>query len=208
MKQDVLNIEGQSTGRSVDLAEKVFGQDPSKHSVYLAIKAYNAGQHRGTHSSKERNAVAGSTRKIKKQKGTGTARAGDIKSPIFRGGGRVFGPEPRSYAIKLNKKVSRLARRSAVSDFYKNNNLIVVEDFSFDQPKTKEYLNVLNNLQVQHGKSLLVTASGEKEVFLSSRNLPNAKVINVNDLSIYDLLSADKLIVSESAVEKINTILA
>ena len=208
MKQDVLNIEGQSTGRTVELSDDVFGQDPNKHSVYLAVKAYNAGQHRGTHSSKERNAVVGSTRKIKKQKGTGTARAGDIKSPIFRGGGRVFGPEPREYGIKLNKKVSRLARKSALSDLQQNDNLIVLEDFSFDQPKTKEYLNVLTNLEVQEGKSLLITSSSEKEVFLSSRNLPNAKVVNVQQLSIYDLLSADKVIVSEGAVEKLNEILA
>jgi large subunit ribosomal protein L4 len=208
MKLDVLGIDGQSTGRSADLSDEIFGQDPNKHAVYLAIKSYNAGQHRGTHSTKERNAVVGSTRKIKRQKGTGTARAGDIKNPIFRGGGRAFGPQPRDYGVKLNKKVSKLARKSAFSDLAKNGNLLIVEDFSFDQPKTKEYKRVLEGLEVNDVKTLLITSESEREVYLSSRNLQNSKVVNIEDLSIYDLLSADKVILSESTVEKINEVLA
>lgn len=208
MKLDVLSIDGQSTGRSIDLPEEIFEQKPNEHAVYLAVKAYNAGQHQGTHSTKERNAVVGSTRKIKKQKGTGTARAGDIKNPIFRGGGRAFGPRPRNYGIRLNKKVRKLARRSAFSDLAINGNLMIVEDFSFDQPKTREFVNVLNSLQVSEGKSLLITGSTETEVFLSSRNLPKSKVVSVEELSIYDLLSANKVLLSESAVEKIKEVLA
>ncbi|MEM9847621.1 MAG: 50S ribosomal protein L4 [Bacteroidota bacterium] len=203
MQVNVLSINGEDTGRSIELPEEVFGVEPNEHVVYLAVKAHLANKRQGTHKSKERSEITGSTRKLKRQKGTGTARAGDIKSPVFRGGGRVFGPKPRDYSQKLNKKVKRLARYSVLADKLKSENLIVIEDFSFDAPKTKEYINILNALKVDESKTLLLTTDYEKEIYLSSRNLSNAEVLRVQDADTYQILNADKLIISEGSIEKI-----
>ena len=207
MKLDVLNIEGQSTGRSVDLSPEVFGVEPNEHAVYLAVKQYNANQRQGTHSAKERNAVAGSTKKIKKQKGTGTARAGDIKNPIFRGGGRIFGPRPRNYGFKLNKKLKQLARKSALSSKAGSGQIVVLEDFTLEQPKTSEFVSVLNNLKLETGKVLLVTSDYDRTLVLSGRNIPGTKVMQAKDISTYDVLDAGKVVLSESAVESITEML-
>lgn len=203
MKLEVLNIQGEKTGRSVDLPEDIFGIEPNEHAVYLAVKQFLANQRQGTHKAKERGEVAGSTRKIKRQKGTGTARAGDIKNPVFRGGGRVFGPRPRKYTVRLNKKVKRLARRSALSDMAAAGNILVVEDFSFEAPKTKEFINILQQLDVNGQKAVLVTSDFEKEVYLSSRNVPKTSTVRATDLNTYEIMNAGKLILSEGAVEKI-----
>lgn len=203
MKLEVLNIQGEKTGRSVDLPADIFGIEPNEHAVYLAVKQFLANQRQGTHKAKERGEVAGSTRKIKRQKGTGTARAGDIKNPIFRGGGRIFGPRPRKYTVRLNKKVKRLARKSALSNKAANGNIVVVEDFSFEAPKTKEYLNILQQLAVGGEKTVLVTSDFEKEVYLSSRNVPKTQTIRASDLNTYEIMNAGKLILAEGAVEKI-----
>ncbi|MEN0003709.1 MAG: 50S ribosomal protein L4 [Bacteroidota bacterium] len=203
MKLEVLNIQGEKTGREVELPEDVFGIEPNEHVVYLSVKQYLANQRQGTHKSKERNEIVGSTRKLKRQKGTGTARAGSIKSPVFRGGGRIFGPKPRNYGFKLNKKVKRLARKSALSSKASAGGILIVEDFSFEAPKTKEYLNILQNLKVAEQKTILVTPDYEKEVMLSSRNLPKANVFRAVDLSTYDILNANTLVLSESSVQKI-----
>lgn len=208
MKLEVVNIQGESTGREVNLPEDIFGIEPNEHAVYLAVKQYLANQRQGTHKAKERGEVAGSTRKIKRQKGTGTARAGDIKNPIFRGGGRIFGPRPRNYSMRINRKVKRLARKSALSGKMSTGNLVVVEDFSFEAPKTREYVNILNNLKLADKKSLLVTVDHEKELYLSSRNLPASQVVRVSDLNTYDILNAGALVLSEGAVEKIKESLA
>ena len=203
MKLEVLNIQGENTGRSVELPENVFGVEPNEHAVYLVVKQYLANQRQGTHKSKERGEVAGSTKKLKRQKGTGTARFGDIKNPIFRGGGRVFGPRPRNCSSKLNKKVKRLARNSALSSKLSAGEIIIVEDFSFDSPKTKEYINILDCLKVNGEKTLLVTSDYEREVLLSSRNIQGSHVMRATDLNTYDILKARKLILSEGAVSKI-----
>lgn len=203
MKLDVVNIQGEKTGRSVDLPDSIFGIEPNEHSVYLSVKQYLAHQRQGTHKSKERGEVKGSTRKLKRQKGTGTARAGDIKNPLFRGGGRAFGPRPRKYTIKLNKKVKRLARKSVLSAKAANGNLVIVEDFSFEAPKTKAFVEILNNLGVQESRSLFVTSDFEQEVLLSSRNLKEAKVVRAVDVNTYDILNAGTLVLAEGAVEKI-----
>lgn len=203
MQVNVLSINGEDTGRTIELSDDMFGIEPNEHVVYLAVKAYLANQRQGTHKSKERGEVKGSTRKIKRQKGTGTARAGDIKSPIFRGGGRIFGPKPRDYSQKLNKKVKRLARRSVLSDKLKNERLIILEDFSFDAPKTKQFIQILNAVNAGDKKSLLLTNDYEKEVYLSSRNLQNASVARAKDANTYQLLNADLVILSESAIEKL-----
>ncbi len=208
MTQDVLNIQGESTGRTVELSEEIFGVEPNAHAVYLAVKHYNANQRQGTHKSKERGEVAGSTKKIKRQKGTGTARAGDIKNPLFRGGGRVFGPKPRTYNSKVNKKVKQLARKSALSSKLAEGTLKVVEDFSFEAPTTKEYINILNNFDVANNKSLLITNDYEKEVYLSSRNLRKAKVVKADEVNTFDILNADSILIAEGAVEQINKVLA
>jgi large subunit ribosomal protein L4 len=208
MKLEVVNIQGQPTGRDVELPEDIFGVEPNEHAVYLAVKQYLANQRQGTHKSKERNEVAGSTRKIKRQKGTGTARAGDIKNPIFRGGGRIFGPRPRNYGLRLNKKVKRLARLSALSGKASAGEIVVVEDFSFESPKTKEYINILDALKVKDTKSLLVTVDHEKTLYLSSRNLKKSNVVRASDLNTYDILNAGSLILSEGAIDKIKESMA
>lgn len=204
MKIEVLNIQGQATGREVELPDEIFGAETSEHAVYLAVKQYLANQRQGTHKSKERSEISGSTRKLHRQKGTGGSRKGDINSPLFPGGGRVFGPKPRDYSFKLNKKVKRLARRSALTSKAQSGQILVVEDFSFEAPKTKEYINILRNLKVEGRKSLLVTADHEKEVVLSSRNLPNVGVLRADDLNTYAILNAGTLILAEGAVTKIS----
>lgn len=203
MKIDVLNIQGEKTGRKVDLPADIFGLEPNEHAVYLTVKQYMANRRQGTHKAKERNAVAGSTRKIKRQKGTGTARAGDIKNPLFRGGGRVFGPRPRDYNLKLNKKVKSLARKSAFSSKAAAGEIMVVEDFSFESPRTKEYLSIINNLELGGKKTVLVTTDFEKEVYLSARNLKGISVCRALDLNTYQILDSNTLILSEGSIEKI-----
>jgi large subunit ribosomal protein L4 len=203
MKLDVLNTQGKATGRSIDLPADIFGIEPNEHAVYLSVKQYLAHQRQGTHKSKERGEIKGSTRKIKRQKGTGTARAGSIKNPLFRGGGRVFGPRPRNYGIDLNKKVKRLARKSALSVKAGAGDIVVMEDFSFDAPKTKEFINILNNLELTGQKTVIVTPDHEKEIFLSSRNVQGSEVVRASDLNTYQIMKAGKLVLSEGAIEKI-----
>lgn len=202
MEVAVLNASGQETGRSVNLPDEVFGIEPNDHVIYLAVKQYLANQRQGTHKSKERSEITGSTKKLKRQKGTGTARAGSIKSPVFRGGGRVFGPRPRDYSFKLNKKVKRLARRSALAYKAQESSVTVLESFSMDAPKTKEYLQLLKGLNAENQKTLLVLGSHSDAIYRSARNLKKAKVITADSLNTYDILHADRLIVAEDAVEK------
>lgn len=203
MKLDIIDISGKGTGRSTDLPDEIFAVEPNEHAVYLAVKQYNAAQRQGTHKSKEKGEITASTRKIKKQKGTGTARAGSLKSGVFRGGGRMFGPKPRNYSFKLNKKVKSLAKASALSHKAANGGIKVVENFSFDAPKTKEYLKMMASLEVSNVKSILVTADYDAAVFRSSSNIPNADVINAKDLNTYEILNANALILTEGAIEKI-----
>lgn len=203
MKLEVLNINGEKTGREVSLPESVFGVEPNEHVVYLAVKQYRNNQRQGTHKAKERGEVKGSRRKIKRQKGTGTARAGDIKNPLFVGGGRVFGPRPRSYRTDLNKKVKTLARKSVLAGKFKENKVIVVEDFTFDAPKTKKYQAIINSLNV-NGKTLFMSSDysdANKMVFLASRNLDKAEMTCAVDFNVYEVLHADYLILAESTVE-------
>ncbi|MGB1169000.1 MAG: 50S ribosomal protein L4 [Flavobacteriaceae bacterium] len=203
MKVAVLDINGKDTGRKVELSKEVFGIEPNDHAIYLDVKQYLANQRQGTHKSKERAEITGSTRKIKKQKGTGTARAGSIKSPVFRGGGRIFGPRPRSYSFKLNKNLKQLARKSALSIQAKDNNLVVVEDFNFDTAKTKNFTNVLKALELESKKSLFVMSGSNNNVYLSSRNLKTSKVVNNSGLNTYGILNAGKVVISESSLEEI-----
>jgi large subunit ribosomal protein L4 len=203
MKLEVINIKGEKTGKSVELPDAVFGAQPNEHAVWLAVKAYLANQRQGTHKSKERSEISGSTRKLHKQKGTGGSRKGDINSPLYKGGGRVFGPKPRDYSQKLNKKVKRLARLSALSSKAAKGQIIVMEDFSFEAPKTKTYLGMLKSLNLLDQKSLLVTNDYEKNVYLSSRNLPKASVSRAQDLNTYEILHHNTLILSEGSISKI-----
>ena len=203
MKQDVLNIKGKSTGREIVLNKSIFQIQPNEHAVYLDVKQYLAHQRTGTHKSKERSEIKGSTRKIKRQKGTGTARAGSIKNPIFRGGGRTFGPRVRSYTQKVNKNVKKLARKSALSIKVKSKNLTVIEDFDFDIPKTKSILKVLEALGISAKKSLFVLDNSKKNVFLSARNIKNINVLSNDDLNTYNIMNAQHLIISEVALETI-----
>jgi large subunit ribosomal protein L4 len=203
MEVKVLDIKGKDTGRKVKLSDSVFGIEPNKHAVYLDVKQYLANQRQGTHKAKERAEVAGSTRKIKKQKGTGTARAGSAKNPLFKGGGTVFGPRPRSYSFKLNKGLKRLARKSAFSLKAKESNLIVVEDFTFDTPSTKNFLSVLSALGLENKKSLFVLGDSNKNVYLSSRNLKASNVVTNSELSTYAILNANNLVLLEGSLEGI-----
>ena len=203
MKLDVLTKEGNKAGKQVELPDDIFGIEPNEHAVYLAVKQYNAHQRQGTHKAKERGEIVGSTRKIKRQKGTGTARAGSIKSPIFRGGGRIFGPRPRTYTIRLNKKVKSLARKSALSHKATSGGIIVIEDFTFDAPKTKEFVNMLNKLELAGKKTLLVTGEHDPMLYMSSRNLQKAGVARAGDLNTFQILNANTLILSLGAIEKI-----
>ena len=208
MELAVINQKGEDTGRKISLSDEIFAIEPNDHAIYLDVKQYLANQRQGTHKSKERNEIAGSTRKIKKQKGTGSARAGSIKSPLFRGGGRVFGPQPRDYSFKLNKKVKQLARKSALTYKVKDNSLSVLESISFDSPKTKSYMALLNGLSLGDKKTLLVLPEENANVFLSSRNLPKAKVVTVNDVNTYQVLHADHLVICEGSISKLETILS
>jgi large subunit ribosomal protein L4 len=203
MEVKVLDIKGKDTGRKVQLSDSVFGIEPNKHAVYLDVKQYLANQRQGTHKAKERAEVAGSTRKIKKQKGTGTARAGSAKNPLFKGGGTVFGPRPRSYSFKLNKNLKRLARKSAFSLKAKESNLVVVEDFTFDTPNTKNFISVLSALGLENKKSLFVLGDSNKNVYLSSRNLKASSVVTNSELSTYAILNANNLVLLEGSIEGI-----
>lgn len=203
MEAKVLDINGKETGRTVVLSDDIFGIEPNKHAVYLDVKQYLANQRQGTHKSKERNEVTGSTRKIKKQKGTGTARAGSIKNPLFKGGGTIFGPRPRSYSFKLNKSLKRLARKSALAIKTQESNLVVVENFNFETPSTKKMINVLNALGLQNKKSLFVLGDSNKNVYLSSRNLQATSVVTNSELSTYAILNAQKLVLTEGSIEGI-----
>ena len=207
MELSVYNIKGEDTGKKVVLDDAVFGIEPNDHAVYLDVKQYLANLRQGTHKSKERSEVSGSTRKLKRQKGTGGARSGDINSPVMVGGGRVFGPKPRDYRFKLNKKVKALARKSALTYKAQDNAIVVVEDFSFDAPKTKEFVNLLKNLQVADKKSLLVLLEQNKNVYLSSRNLTGANVITVSELNTYKVLDYNALVLTEITVAAINNFL-
>lgn len=207
MEIAVLKNSGEDTGRKLSLSDDIFGIEPNDHAIYLDVKQFLANQRQGTHKSKERAEIVGSTRKIKKQKGTGTARAGSIKSPIFRGGGRVFGPRPRDYSFKLNKKLKVLARKSALAYKAKDNGLVVLEDFSFDAPKTKEYISLLKNLELGDKKTLVVVGENDSNLVLSCRNLQNSKVVTADSINTYDLLNAERVVLSESSVEKIENLL-
>src|SRR5688572_17105209 len=203
MEVKVLDFNGKDTGRKVQLSDSVFAIEPNNHAVYLDVKQYLANQRQGTHKAKERAEVTGSTRKIKKQKGTGTARAGSAKNPLFKGGGTVFGPRPRSYSFKLNKSLKRLARKSAFSIKAKESNIIVLEDFSFETPNTKNFINVLKALELENKKSLFVLGDTNKNVYLSSRNLKASNVVSSYELSTYAILNANNLVLLESSLEVI-----
>ncbi len=205
MKIAVLDKNGKDTGRKVDLSKEVYGIEPNNHAVYLDVKQYLANQRQGTHKAKERAEIVGSTRKIKKQKGTGTARAGSIKSGIFKGGGRIFGPRPRSYSFKLNKNLKRLARRSALSIKANEKAIIVVEDLSFDEPKTQEFTSVLKSLGLDTKKSLFVLGESNNNLYLSSRNLKRTEVITNSELSTYKIMNANSLVLFEGSLEGIES---
>lgn len=201
MELSVLNSTGQDTGRKVTLSEEVFGIEPNNHAMYLDVKQYLANQRQGTHKSKERNEVAGTTKKLKKQKGTGGARAGSMKSPVFIGGGRVFGPRPRNYSFKLNKKLKELARVSALSTLARDNKVALVEALTLDAPKTSAFVKVISNLKISSRKTLIVTAQNDQNVVLSSRNLKGFKVAEAGNLNTYDLLNADTLLLTEESLK-------
>ncbi|APU95591.1 MULTISPECIES: 50S ribosomal protein L4 [Sphingobacterium] len=208
MEVKVLNLSGKETGAKVQLPESVFGLEPNDHAIYLDVKQYLANQRQGTHKSKQRNEIAGSTRKLHKQKGTGGARAGSIKSPLFNGGGRVFGPQPRDYSFKLNKKLKQVARKSALSYKAKDNNIVVLDEVKFDAIKTKNYVALINALNVADEKTLLVLPAYDEIVYKSSRNLKKAKVIVASDLNTYDVLNATKLLLTTDSVKSLEEALA
>ncbi|MEE2931199.1 MAG: 50S ribosomal protein L4 [Bacteroidota bacterium] len=203
MKVAVHNISGKETTRKVDLKKNIFDSSPNDHAIYLDVKQYLASQRSGTHKTKERSDIKGSRRKLRKQKGSGAARVGDIKNPIFRGGGRVFGPRPRKYDLKINKKVKKLARRSALSYMAKENNIIVLEDFKIDTPRTKVYLDFLSNFNLLDNKTLLVLSNADKNIFLSSRNIKKTKVMLASELNTYHVMNTSKLMLTESSIKEI-----
>ncbi len=207
MELSVVNNKGKDTGRKVVLSDSIFATEINDHAIYLDVKQFLANQRQGTHKAKERAEVAFSTKKLKKQKGTGGARSGSRKSPVFVGGGTIFGPRPRDYRFKLNKKLKTLARRSALTYKAKSNNIAVLENLSFDKPKTKEYIDLLKNLSLSDKKTLLVLGDANKNVFLSSRNLKNAKVITFDQLKTFDVLKADKVVLAEGSVAKLEELL-
>ncbi len=207
MKIEVLNTQGGSTGRSVVLPDAIFGIEPNEHVMYLAVKSYLAAQRQGTHKAKERGEIAGSTRKIKRQKGTGTARAGSLKNPLFRSGGRVFGPRPRKYSVNLNKKVKTLATSSALSQKAKEGAIKIIEDFTFETPKTKEFVSVLNSMKVE-GKTLFVTADHDKNLYLSARNVAGNSIQEARNLNTYEILKGGTLLMTESSIAAINNTLS
>lgn len=207
MEVNVLNIKGEDTGRKVTLNDAIFGIEPNDHVIYLAVKQYMAAQRQGTHKSKERSEIAGSTRKLIRQKGGGGARRGDIKSPVLRGGGRVFGPRPRDYRFKLNKKVSLLARKSALSYKAQQNSIIVVEDFNFEAPKTKDFVQMQNNLNVSGKKLLLLLPEVNKNVYLSARNIQRVEVMTASELNTYKVLTANVVVMTENALSLVDNTL-
>ena len=207
MKLKVLNIEGKETGKEISLSDKIFKIDPNDHVVYLAIKQFMANNRQGTHKAKPRSEIVGSTRKIKKQKGTGTARAGSIKSPLFRGGGRTFGPLPRDYSFKLNKKVRKLAKKSVFSSKMASKSILVLDQFSFDKPSSKKCIKMLKDLGIKSMKSLLISESKNNNLLLSSKNVEKVSVLNSDELNIYSLMNANKIVISEAAIKKIENIL-
>jgi large subunit ribosomal protein L4 len=207
MEVAVLKSSGEKTSKKVSLSDEVFGVEPNDHAIYLDVKSILANKRQGTHKSKQRNEISGSSKKIKKQKGTGGARAGNIKNPQFKGGGRVFGPAPRDYSFKLNKKVKDVARKSALSYKAKDNAIAVLEDFNFDSPKTKQYINLLNALSLSDKKTLLVLPENNKNVVLSGRNIENAKITTADQINTYDVMHADNVIFVESAISKIENLL-
>ena len=206
MELAVYNIKGEDTGRRINLNDEVFGIDVNEHAVWLDVKQYLANQRQGTHKSKERSEVSGSTRKLHKQKGGGGSRIGDINSPVLVGGGRVFGPRPRDYRFKLNKKVKQLARKSALTAKAQDNQIIVVEDFTFEAPKTKEFVNFAKNLKLADKKILLVLAGQDKNVYLSARNVPDAKIMTASDINTYAILNNNAMVLTESSVNVINNL--
>jgi large subunit ribosomal protein L4 len=206
MEVVVYNVSGAQTDRKIKLDDTIFGIEPNDHAIYLDVKQFMANRRQGTHSSKEKSQLTGSTRKLKKQKGTGGARAGSIKSPLFKGGARVFGPHPRDYDFKLNKKLKKLARKSALSYKIKDESIMVVEDFTFETPKTKNFTELLKNFKTEGKKLLLVTSSVDMNVLLSSRNLAKVKVIQASDLNTYEILDAGRLLLTESSVKEIESI--
>lgn len=208
MELTVFNTAGKETGKKVQISDSIVNAEPNDHAIYLDVKQYLANQRQGTHKSKERSEMSGSTKKLGKQKGGGGARRGDINSPLLHGGARVFGPRPRDYSFKLNKKLKHLARLSALAYKFKESNITVVEDLSFDAPKTKKMIEILKNLNLSEKKSLVVLAESNKFVFLSSRNLPQIKVVNVSDLNTYDILNAKNLLFVESSAKKLDEIYA
>jgi large subunit ribosomal protein L4 len=203
MELAVYNTAGKETGRKVELVDTIFSIEPNDHAIYLEVKQHLANKRQGTHKSKERNEIAGSTRKIKRQKGTGGARAGSIKNPLFTGGGRVFGPQPRDYSFKLNKKVKLLARKSALTYKARNNEIMVLEDFTLESPKTKDYIAILGNLKINGRKSLVVLNEPNKNIYLSSRNLTGTRVITISELTTYDILNSTSLVFVESSLDHI-----
>lgn len=208
MEVAVKKINGETSGKKITLSDDIFGIEPNDHAIYLDVKQILANQRQGTHKSKERAEIARTTKKLKKQKGTGGARAGSMKSPLFRGGGRVFGPKPRDYGFKLNKKTKELARKSALAYKVKDNQITVIEDFTFEAPKTKNYLNVLKALSLDNKKTLLVLGDTNENVYLSGRNISNAKIVTADSINTYDLLNADTLLLAESSVQKIENLLS
>ncbi|MAC96559.1 MAG: 50S ribosomal protein L4 [Flavobacteriales bacterium] len=208
MELSVINKDGKDSKKKVKLSDTIYGIEPNDHAIYLDVKQHLANRRQGTSKSKERAEISGSTRKIKKQKGTGTARAGSIKSPLFRGGGTVFGPKPRDYSFKLNKKLKKLARRSALSYKVKDGQLQIIEEINFEAPKTKEFIGILSNLKSNDKKTLMIVSDLNKNLYLSSRNLQGAKVVTASDVNTYDLMNAKSVLISEGALEKIETILS
>ena len=203
MKLAVHKITGKETTKKVDLSNDIFGIEPNDHAIYLDVRQYLAAQRAGTHKTKGRSEVKGSRRKLRKQKGSGAARVGDIKNPLFRGGGRVFGPQPRNYSFKINKKVKRLARKSALSQKAKDLGIIILEDFTLDRPNTKSYCDFLSNFDLLDNKTVLVLSESNKNIFLSSRNLKSSKVVLASELSTYDVMNASKLMIMESSINEI-----
>jgi len=208
MEVSVINISGKATSKKVSLNDAIFAIDPNDHAIYLDVKQHLANKRQGTHKSKERAEIRGSSKKLKKQKGTGGARAGNDKSPTRVGGGRAFGPRPRDYSFKLNKKLKRLARLSALSYKAKESNITILEDFVFDSPKTQKYADLINNLKLSDKKTLLVLGESNKNIYLSSRNLSNAKVVTASDLNTYDILNANNILLVESSVKEIESLLS
>ncbi len=204
MKLSVINTSGKDTGKKIELKDSVFGIEPNDHAIYLDVKQYLANKRQGTSKTKERAEITGSTRKLRRQKGTGSARVGSIKNPIFRGGGRIFGPQPRSYGFKLNKKVKKLARKSALSYKARNNGIMIMEDFNFELPRTKEYIKLVDSLKIKDNKSLIVLTEPNKNIYLSSRNLKDSKVVSVSDLTTYDIMNCSIIVFEESSIDVLN----